>query len=252
MGNLRPYSLLQGMTSANGVHNAITASSPHLAFLVRTRLRELQLHQRVATRLESSPASILLARLSTMQRASIHWSQERLLTHLSIVSVGQLSRPLIRASTILTPELGRGQCLEGATAIYQPTPLPSSPPKHSYPFTAQTLLRLSPTSPIPPKSSPVFQLRHTRRTFSASSTARGPIQAKSDQKALADRFAIMAATKIDGTAIAKSIREKIGAEILEKQKSNPRYKPSLRIIQGTSHLTLTPVSGLLGFLCCLV
>jgi hypothetical protein len=44
--------------------------------------------------------------------------------------------------------------------------------------------------------------------------------------------ATMAAQKLDGTAIAKGIREKLNAEILEKQKSNPRYKPSLVIIQG--------------------
>lgn len=39
------------------------------------------------------------------------------------------------------------------------------------------------------------------------------------------------AEKIDGNAIAKSIRERIGGEIAEAQKSNPRYKPSLTIIQ---------------------
>jgi methylenetetrahydrofolate dehydrogenase (NADP+)/methenyltetrahydrofolate cyclohydrolase/formyltetrahydrofolate synthetase len=42
----------------------------------------------------------------------------------------------------------------------------------------------------------------------------------------------MTATKIDGTAIAKKIREKLHAEIVEAQKTNPRYKPSLKIIQG--------------------
>ena len=41
----------------------------------------------------------------------------------------------------------------------------------------------------------------------------------------------MAATKIDGTAIAKSIRERINAEIRKTQETNPRYKPSLKIIQ---------------------
>lgn len=41
----------------------------------------------------------------------------------------------------------------------------------------------------------------------------------------------MAADKIDGTAIAKSIREKINAEIKKTQESNPRYKPSLTIVQ---------------------
>ena len=41
----------------------------------------------------------------------------------------------------------------------------------------------------------------------------------------------MAAVKIDGTAIAKSIREKINADVKEIQKTNPRYKPSLTIVQ---------------------
>lgn len=45
---------------------------------------------------------------------------------------------------------------------------------------------------------------------------------------------VMTAQKIDGTAIAKSIREKINASIHQKQQSNPRYKPSLVIIQGIS------------------
>jgi methylenetetrahydrofolate dehydrogenase (NADP+)/methenyltetrahydrofolate cyclohydrolase/formyltetrahydrofolate synthetase len=42
----------------------------------------------------------------------------------------------------------------------------------------------------------------------------------------------MVATKLDGTAIAKGIRERLGQEIAEKQKLNPRYKPSLKILQG--------------------
>lgn len=41
----------------------------------------------------------------------------------------------------------------------------------------------------------------------------------------------MAATKIDGTAIAKSIRENIQADIAKAQEINPRYRPSLTIIQ---------------------
>ncbi|KAI5462666.1 formate--tetrahydrofolate ligase-domain-containing protein [Mariannaea sp. PMI_226] len=41
----------------------------------------------------------------------------------------------------------------------------------------------------------------------------------------------MGAIKLDGNAIAKSIRERLGAEIAEKQKLNPRYKPCLKIIQ---------------------
>ncbi|KAI0434324.1 formate--tetrahydrofolate ligase-domain-containing protein [Xylaria sp. FL1042] len=41
----------------------------------------------------------------------------------------------------------------------------------------------------------------------------------------------MTAIKLDGTAIAKSIREKLAAEVVEKQKLNPQYQPSLKIIQ---------------------
>ncbi|RDL37856.1 FTHFS-domain-containing protein [Venustampulla echinocandica] len=41
----------------------------------------------------------------------------------------------------------------------------------------------------------------------------------------------MTATKINGTAIAKSVRESVRAQIEASQKINPRYKPSFRIIQ---------------------
>ncbi|KAK5719616.1 tetrahydrofolate synthase [Elasticomyces elasticus] len=41
----------------------------------------------------------------------------------------------------------------------------------------------------------------------------------------------MPATKIDGTAIARTIRERIATEIAQKQEKNPRYKPGLVIIQ---------------------
>lgn len=40
------------------------------------------------------------------------------------------------------------------------------------------------------------------------------------------------ASKIDGTAIAKSIREGLKAEIEKTQESNPRFKPNLVIFQG--------------------
>lgn len=40
------------------------------------------------------------------------------------------------------------------------------------------------------------------------------------------------ATKIDGTAIARSIREGLKDEILQIQQTNPRFKPSLVIFQG--------------------
>lgn len=41
----------------------------------------------------------------------------------------------------------------------------------------------------------------------------------------------MAAAKIDGNAIAKEIREKIKTNIKKTQETNPRYKPSLTIVQ---------------------
>lgn len=42
----------------------------------------------------------------------------------------------------------------------------------------------------------------------------------------------MPATKIDGTAIAKNVRERLRAEIAEKKAANPRFQPCLKIIQG--------------------
>lgn len=41
----------------------------------------------------------------------------------------------------------------------------------------------------------------------------------------------MAAAKIDGNAIAKAIRERIRLDIKKTQETNPRYKPSLTIVQ---------------------
>lgn len=54
----------------------------------------------------------------------------------------------------------------------------------------------------------------------------------------------MAATKIDGTAIAKKIRERLRSEIAHVRDTNPRFRPSLKIIQG-QHLHLLPKITLL-------
>jgi hypothetical protein len=43
----------------------------------------------------------------------------------------------------------------------------------------------------------------------------------------------MASNKIDGTAIAKKIRDRLASEIAEKKKHNAQYQPSLKIIQGS-------------------
>lgn len=42
----------------------------------------------------------------------------------------------------------------------------------------------------------------------------------------------MTASKIDGNAIARSIRERLAHEVKQKQETNPRYRPSLKIVQG--------------------
>ena len=51
------------------------------------------------------------------------------------------------------------------------------------------------------------------------------------KRSFATSAASMAAEKIDGNAVAKNIRERINGEIKEKQAVNPRFKPSLVIIQ---------------------
>jgi hypothetical protein len=56
----------------------------------------------------------------------------------------------------------------------------------------------------------------------------------------------MTATKIDGTAIAKSIRERLGGYIKEKQATNPRYRPSLKIVQGASSITYAAIERATG------
>ena len=44
----------------------------------------------------------------------------------------------------------------------------------------------------------------------------------------------MVAAKLDGTAVAKRIRDRLREEIAERQKINPRFQPCLKIIQGAS------------------
>lgn len=54
----------------------------------------------------------------------------------------------------------------------------------------------------------------------------------------------MPAQKIDGNAIAKAIREDIGSQIAAVQAKNPKFQPSLAIIQvgerpdSTSYVTM--------------
>jgi hypothetical protein len=56
--------------------------------------------------------------------------------------------------------------------------------------------------------------------------------APASRRQFSSSYPAMVATKLDGTAIAKKIRERLATDIAEKQKLNPRYQPSLKIIQG--------------------
>lgn len=96
-------------------------------------------------------------------------------------------------------------------------PLPSSPPRSSRPVSsaghgARSLGRCAPSVAF--SELPLLSRTVSRRPFSASSPT-------------------MAATKIDGTQIAKSIREGLKNEIQKIQETNPRFKPSLVIFQGS-------------------
>jgi hypothetical protein len=76
------------------------------------------------------------------------------------------------------------------------------------------------SSSSPPRNPNLFQV--------SSSVLHTPSLLRSFSTSLST----MAAIKLDGTAIAKSIREKLAAEVVEKQKLNPQYQPCLKIIQG--------------------
>ncbi|KID66375.1 C-1-tetrahydrofolate synthase, partial [Metarhizium hybridum] len=113
----------------------------------------------------------------------------------------------------------------------QPAGHPQSPGTGLLPL---ALAHVSGTTPL---SSP---LSSPSRFYSTTSPPRRPARLGSSPLVVhpplhrRQRFAssaAMTARVLDGTAIAKSIRERIGAEIVEKQKLNPRYKPSLKIIQ---------------------
>lgn len=66
---------------------------------------------------------------------------------------------------------------------------------------------------------------------SGSGAALGFSSAQST-RAFSSTSIVMADTKIDGTAIAKDIRERLKAEIAKIQETNPRFKPGLVIFQG--------------------
>lgn len=66
----------------------------------------------------------------------------------------------------------------------------------------------------------------------APKTCVGRSAVSSPSRALSTKIpSRMGAIKIDGKAIAQKIRERLAAEVAQKQKANPRYRPSLKIIQ---------------------
>ncbi|KAF2719698.1 FTHFS-domain-containing protein [Polychaeton citri CBS 116435] len=93
-------------------------------------------------------------------------------------------------------------------------------PIYSHSFAASAAL------PRPLSSSP-----HSRRPRASPYNFQSTPRSRTGRCLFSRTRPDMAATKIDGTAIAKSIRERISKQIADKQASNPRYKPSLKIIQ---------------------
>ncbi|KAG4029610.1 hypothetical protein MFRU_015g01480 [Monilinia fructicola] len=99
------------------------------------------------------------------------------------------------------------------------------------------LTSLSPSTCVARVAQQILQLRgqSSHSTFSSPTRVSLPSPFTPQSSSIARHFsstsATMTATKIDGTAIAKKIREKIHAQIDEAQKTNPRFKPSLKIIQ---------------------
>ena len=53
----------------------------------------------------------------------------------------------------------------------------------------------------------------------------------------------MMATRIDGAAIAKKIREGLRAQIKKQQETDSGFKPSLKIVQGKYELITSPGEG---------
>ena len=111
--------------------------------------------------------------------------------------------------------LGSGSQSSAVSAATARVLLPSPPlvPLIQFPPTPRSSRSSPPLAHRRPRSSlPSLPPRPPRRLFSTVRPA-------------------MTATKIDGTAIAKTIRERLHAQVQATQKVNPRYRPALKIIQ---------------------
>lgn len=85
----------------------------------------------------------------------------------------------------------------------------------------------SSTSQLSRPFSTQCRIRPTVSKFSPSS-----LSSSIPRRNFSRTYPAMVAQRLDGNAIAKTIRERLATEIAEKQKINPRYKPCLKIIQG--------------------
>jgi hypothetical protein len=123
---------------------------------------------------------------------------------------------------------------------------PSLLPAHAYDYYTITA-RSSPALLTPPKTGPHVFVPARVSNYNANSSSPSLLTLRNlnvfqvqsslfHQPASLRSFSMststMTAIKLDGTAIAKSIREKLAAEVVEKQKLNPQYQPCLKIIQG--------------------
>jgi methylenetetrahydrofolate dehydrogenase (NADP+)/methenyltetrahydrofolate cyclohydrolase/formyltetrahydrofolate synthetase len=108
------------------------------------------------------------------------------------------------------------------------------------------LSRISGTTPpphwqSPSSASPIsrtfsYRPRSSFYPFLTTASSLSPRISSLRPPARAFSSTIMVAEKIDGTAIAKRIRERINHEISERQKVSPRFMPSLTIVQGALHV----------------
>ena len=92
--------------------------------------------------------------------------------------------------------------------------------------------RLSACCPLAYSTAAVAILRPTLQTTSAS-RHRSLVASSTRSFSGSAPARAMTATKIDGTAVAKKIRERLRAEIAQVKEINPRFQPSLKIIQGS-------------------
>ncbi|WQF89036.1 Putative formate-tetrahydrofolate ligase, FTHFS, tetrahydrofolate dehydrogenase/cyclohydrolase [Colletotrichum destructivum] len=171
-------------------------------------------------RLRTRGLSLMPAALSTQNSLDQPSASRRSLVNLGVdTGRGPSGRRPCRA---LNPELDRCH-----------SPLTVAAPAYTYPArltSASVPTSLSSSSSRHPK---FYAFGHLRDRAASPFIARtlGSYGTISPNRSFATSSPAMVANKIDGTAIAKQIRESIASDILEKQKLNPRFQPQLTIIQ---------------------